>query len=137
MLSASYTDPTDAGSLPEELDPFPELQLGNPQGVPTGDESAQAQQHHQQAPQPPPPAAPLPEDVQPDSLRYTAHCFPTCVSPSDQTESQILSYRIGLMINPTIGSYRDTSRTNPAVRPPKPNLYEVVPFAIVGGETVV
>lgn len=118
LLSASYTDPTDAGSLPEELDPFPELQLGNPQGVPTGDESAQAQQHHQQAPQPPPPAAPLPEDVQPDSLRYTAHCFPTCVSPSDQTESQILSYRIGLMINPTIGSYRDTSRTNPAVRPP-------------------
>ncbi|XP_012249111.1 nuclear receptor subfamily 4 group A member 2 isoform X2 [Bombus impatiens] len=70
LLSASYTDPADAGSLPEELDPFPELQLGNPQGVPTADESAQAQQtvHHQQPPQPPPSAAPLPEDVQPDSL---------------------------------------------------------------------
>lgn len=81
-MSASYTDPTDAGSLPEELDPFPELQLGNPQGVPTGDESAQAQQHHQQAPQPPPPAAPLPEDVQPDSLRYTV----TIVSSFDRID---------------------------------------------------
>ncbi|CAD1479307.1 unnamed protein product, partial [Heterotrigona itama] len=69
LLSASYTDPADAGSLPEELDPFPELQLGNPQGVPTADESAQS--HHQQAPQPPPSAAPLAEDVQPDSLSST------------------------------------------------------------------
>ncbi|XP_076167589.1 hormone receptor-like in 38 isoform X2 [Ptiloglossa arizonensis] len=73
LLSASYTDPADAGSLPEELDPFPELQLGNPQGVPTADESAQPQQpvHHQQPPQPPPSAAPLPEDVQADSLSST------------------------------------------------------------------
>ena len=96
-MSASYTDPTDAGSLPEELDPFPELQLGNPQGVPTGDESAQAQQHHQQAPQPPPPAAPLPEDVQPDSLRYTV----TIVSSSDRIDP------IASNDNQLIGSYRD------------------------------
>ncbi|XP_076285480.1 hormone receptor-like in 38 isoform X3 [Lasioglossum baleicum] len=73
LLSASYTDPSDAGSLPEELDPFPELQLGNPQGVPSADESAQPQPpvHHQQPPQPPQTAAPLPEDVQADSLSST------------------------------------------------------------------
>ncbi|XP_014486311.1 PREDICTED: probable nuclear hormone receptor HR38 [Dinoponera quadriceps] len=73
LLSAPYTDPADAGSLSEELDPFPELQLGNPQGVPTVDESAQSQQsvHHQQPPQPPPPPPPLPEDVQADSLSPT------------------------------------------------------------------
>ncbi|XP_076240306.1 hormone receptor-like in 38 isoform X2 [Calliopsis andreniformis] len=78
LLSASYTDSADAGSLPEELDPFPELQLGNPQVVPTTDESAQPQQNvHHQPPQPPPSAAPLPEDVQGDSLRYSllSSCF--------------------------------------------------------------
>lgn len=77
LLSAPYTDPADAGSLSEELDPFPELQLGNPQGVPTVDESAQSQQtvHHQQPPQPPPPPPPLPEDVQADSLRCVG-CSP-------------------------------------------------------------
>jgi len=75
LLSAPYTDPADAGSLPEELDPFPELQLGNPQGVPSVDESAQSQQsvHHQQPPQPPPPPPPLPEDIQADSLRYVVN----------------------------------------------------------------
>lgn len=74
LLSAPYTDPTDAGSLPEELDPFPELQLGNPQGVPSVDESAQSQSvHHQQPSQPPPPPPPLPEDIQADSLRYANH----------------------------------------------------------------
>ncbi|XP_012229883.1 nuclear receptor subfamily 4 group A member 2 isoform X2 [Linepithema humile] len=72
LLSAPYTDPTDAGSLPEELDPFPELQLGNPQGVPSVDESAQSQSvHHQQPSQPPPPPPPLPEDIQADSLSPT------------------------------------------------------------------
>ncbi|KAG7188846.1 hypothetical protein KM043_008452 [Ampulex compressa] len=72
LLSAPYTDPTDAGSLPEELDPFPELQLGNPQGVPTADEPNPPPQgvHHQQPSQPPPPP-PLPEDVQADSLSPT------------------------------------------------------------------
>lgn len=74
LLSSPYTDPTDAGSLPEELDPFPELQLGNPQGVPSVDESAQSQSvHHQQPSQPPPPPPPLPEDIQADSLRYANH----------------------------------------------------------------
>ncbi|XP_020279543.1 nuclear receptor subfamily 4 group A member 2 isoform X1 [Pseudomyrmex gracilis] len=75
LLSAPYTDPVDAGSLPEELDPFPELQLGNPQGVPSVDDSAQSQQslHHQQPShqQPPPPPPPLPEDIQADSLSPT------------------------------------------------------------------
>lgn len=73
LLSGPYTDPADAGSLPEELDPFPELQLGNPQGVSSVDESAQSHQsvHHQQPSQPPPPPPPLPEDIQADSLRYT------------------------------------------------------------------
>ncbi|XP_014611304.1 PREDICTED: nuclear receptor subfamily 4 group A member 2 [Polistes canadensis] len=72
LLSAPYTDSADAGSLPEELDPFPELQLGNPQGVPTNDEPAQTQQsvHHQTA-QPPPPPPPLPEEIQTDSLSPT------------------------------------------------------------------
>ncbi|KAK2582208.1 hypothetical protein KPH14_004560 [Odynerus spinipes] len=71
LLSAPYTDPADAGTLPEELDPFPELQLGNPQGVPTTDEPAQPQQsvHHQTSQPPPPP--PLPEEVQQDSLSPT------------------------------------------------------------------
>lgn len=72
LLSGPYTDSADAGSLPEELDPFPELQLGNPQGVSSVDESAQSHQsvHHQQPSQPPPPPPPLPEDIQADSLRY-------------------------------------------------------------------
>lgn len=69
LLGAPYTDSADAGSLPEELDPFPELHLENPQGVSTVDESAQSQ-HHQQPSQPPPPPPPLPEDIQPNSLRY-------------------------------------------------------------------
>lgn len=72
LLSGPYSDPADAGSLPEELDPFPELQLGNPQGVSSVDESAQSHQsvHHQQPSQPPPPPPPLPEDIQTESLRY-------------------------------------------------------------------
>lgn len=72
FLNSPYPDATDTGSLPEELDPFPELQLGNPQGVPPVDDSAQSQQsvHHQQPSQPPPPPPPLPEDIQTDSLRY-------------------------------------------------------------------
>ncbi|OAD61105.1 putative nuclear hormone receptor HR38 [Eufriesea mexicana] len=71
LLTGSYTDPADAGSLSEELDAFPVLQLDNPQGVPTADDSAQARQtvHHQQAPPPPPSAAPLSEDVQTESVR--------------------------------------------------------------------
>jgi len=72
FLNSSYPDAADAGSLPEELDPFPELQLGNPQGVPSVDNSVPSQQsvHHQQPSQPPPPPPPLPEDIQADSLRY-------------------------------------------------------------------
>lgn len=67
FLSSPYPDATDAGSLPEDLDPF----LGNPQGVPTVDDSVQTQSvHHQQPSQPPPPPPPLPEDIQADSLRY-------------------------------------------------------------------
>lgn len=72
LLSAPYTDPSDAGSLPEELDPFPELQLGNPQGDPCIDEATTSPQnvhHHlQQA------HVPLPEDIQADSLRF-AHIY--------------------------------------------------------------
>ncbi|XP_072757501.1 uncharacterized protein Hr38 isoform X4 [Anoplolepis gracilipes] len=73
LLSGPYTDPADAESLPEELDPFPELQLGNPQAVSSVDESAQSHQsvHHQQPSQPPPPPPPLPEDIQTDSLSPT------------------------------------------------------------------
>lgn len=69
FLNSPYPDAADAGSLPEELDPFPELQLGNPQGVPPVDDAVQSQ-HHQQPTQPPPPPPPLPEDIQADSLRY-------------------------------------------------------------------
>lgn len=67
LLSAPYTDPTDSGSLPEELDPFPELQLGNSQSVTSQEETAQQdlhhqlQQHHQHRP--------LPGDLHTDSLR--------------------------------------------------------------------
>ncbi|XP_011063247.1 PREDICTED: nuclear receptor subfamily 4 group A member 2 isoform X2 [Acromyrmex echinatior] len=73
FLNSSYPDAADAGSLPEELDPFPELQLGNPQGVPPVDNSVPSQQsvHHQQPSQPPPPPPPLPEDIQADSLSPT------------------------------------------------------------------
>lgn len=65
LLSGAYTDTTDAGSLPEELDPFPELQLGNPQDVNNSEEPPSQNQHtvHSQPP-------PLPGDVQADSLRY-------------------------------------------------------------------
>ncbi|XP_043466802.1 nuclear receptor subfamily 4 group A member 2 isoform X3 [Leptopilina heterotoma] len=65
LLSGTYTDSTDAGSLPEELDPFPELQLGNPQDV-TNSEEASSQNHHSVHSQPP-----LPGDVQADSLSPT------------------------------------------------------------------
>ncbi|XP_011629732.1 nuclear receptor subfamily 4 group A member 2 isoform X1 [Pogonomyrmex barbatus] len=71
FLNSPYPDAADAGSLPEELDPFPELQLGNPQGVPPVDDSAQQSVHHQQPSQPPPPPPPLPEDIQADSLSPT------------------------------------------------------------------
>ncbi|KAK0088790.1 hypothetical protein PV325_010730 [Microctonus aethiopoides] len=69
LLSAPYTDPTDSGSLPEELDPFPELQLGNSQSVTSQEETAQQdlhhqlQQHHQHRP--------LPGDLHTDSLSPT------------------------------------------------------------------
>ena len=52
LLTGAYADSTDAGSLPEELDPFPEIQLGNPQ---------QEDNHPQ--------ATSLAEEVQADSLR--------------------------------------------------------------------
>ncbi|XP_011301169.1 nuclear receptor subfamily 4 group A member 2 isoform X1 [Fopius arisanus] len=61
LLSAPYTDPTDAANLPEELDPFPELQLGNPQNVPEDVPMHQQMQHHR----------PLPSDVHTDSLSPT------------------------------------------------------------------
>ncbi|XP_029049263.1 nuclear receptor subfamily 4 group A member 2 isoform X1 [Osmia bicornis bicornis] len=70
FYDVSYPDTTDTGSLPGELGPFPELQLGNHQGVPTADDSAQAQ-HHPQAPPPPTSAPSLPEDVQADSHSAT------------------------------------------------------------------
>lgn len=88
LLTGSYTDPADAGSLSEELDAFPVLQLDNPQGVPTADDSAQARQtvHHQQPPPPPPSAAPLPEDVQADSVRYSSF-FSSRASPLSDTST--------------------------------------------------
>jgi len=75
FLNSSYPDAADAGSLPEELDPFPELQLGNPQGVPPVDDSVQSQSIHQQPSQQPPPPPPLSEDIQTDSLRYANYSF--------------------------------------------------------------
>ncbi|XP_033209812.1 nuclear receptor subfamily 4 group A member 2 isoform X2 [Belonocnema kinseyi] len=66
LLSGAYTDSTDAGSLPEELDPFPELQLGNPQDV-NNSEDPPSQNQHTVHSQPPP----LPGDVQADSLSPT------------------------------------------------------------------
>ncbi|XP_044020416.1 nuclear receptor subfamily 4 group A member 1 isoform X2 [Aphidius gifuensis] len=67
LLSAPYNDQTDGASLPEELDPFPELQLGNSQNVTNEDTTAQIhhqmQQHHQHRP--------LPSDIQADSLSPT------------------------------------------------------------------
>lgn len=117
LLSAPYTDPADAGSLPEELDPFPELQLGNPQGVPSVDESAQPQQsvHHQQPPQPPPPPPPLPEDVQADSLRYMhiynqpqTPCFSIPTLASEFVIYRLLKWYIGAFSNRNIGCYSGT-----------------------------
>ncbi|XP_043288774.1 nuclear receptor subfamily 4 group A member 1 isoform X2 [Venturia canescens] len=74
LLGAPYNDPTEAGSLPEELDPFPELQLGNPQALSSPDETPQTQQpiHHnlQQHPQHRAPIAAV-VDVQTDSLSPT------------------------------------------------------------------
>ncbi|CAD6222482.1 GSCOCG00000987001-RA-CDS [Cotesia congregata] len=78
FLSAPYTDPTDTGSLTEELEPFPELQLGNSQPVTaTQDDITQSNLHHQMQ------SRSLPGDLQTDSLSptplpsfqetYTAH----------------------------------------------------------------
>lgn len=64
LLTAPYTDPIDAGHLSEELDPFPELQLGNPpHSTPPQDN-----QNHNSHPHP----QLLPGDVQADSLRSVA-----------------------------------------------------------------
>ncbi|KAG5343193.1 HR38 protein, partial [Acromyrmex heyeri] len=89
FLNSSYPDAADAGSLPEELDPFPELQLGNPQGVPPVDNSVPSQQsvHHQQPSQPPPPPPPLPEDIQADSLSILVYS-PTPLPSFQETYTQ-------------------------------------------------
>ncbi|XP_014296393.1 nuclear receptor subfamily 4 group A member 2 isoform X1 [Microplitis demolitor] len=66
LLSAPYTDPTDTGSLTEELEPFPELQLGNSQSVTaTQDDITQSNLHHQIQ------SRSLPGDLQTDSLSPT------------------------------------------------------------------
>lgn len=63
LLTAPYTDPIEAGHLSEELDPFPELQLGNPQH---GGSPPEPQNHTSHSQQPL-----LPGDVQGDSLSPT------------------------------------------------------------------
>lgn len=55
LLTGTYSDTGDTGSLPEELDPFPEIQLGNP--------------HPEEPSHNHPQAASLTDEVQPDSLR--------------------------------------------------------------------
>ncbi|XP_034938515.1 nuclear receptor subfamily 4 group A member 2 isoform X2 [Chelonus insularis] len=66
LLSAPYADPTDTGSLPDELDPFPELQLNNSQPVPTQEDATQSNIHHQMQQH----QRPLSGDLQTDSMSF-------------------------------------------------------------------